>query len=180
MNGVTIAVSRSTEHTFTKINQNRIQLLAGLGVEGDSHMGSTVKHRSRVAVDPTQPNLRQVHLIQAETHDQLQVSGFIVAPGAMGENITTRGIDLLGLPTGTRLHLGNTAVVELTGLRNPCAQLDRFQAGLMSALLDRDEQGKLIRKGGVMGIVITGGEVKPGDLVQVKLPPEPHVPLDRV
>ena len=180
MNGVAIAVSRSTEHTFTKINQDRIQLVAGLGVEGDSHMGKTVKHRSRVAIDPTQPNLRQVHLIQAETHDELQASGFIVTPGEMGENITTRGIDLLGLPTGTRLYLGNTAVVELTGLRNPCAQLDRFQAGLMSALLDRDEQGKLIRKGGVMGIVITGGEVKPGDSVQVKLPPEPHIPLDRV
>jgi MOSC domain-containing protein YiiM len=180
MNGVIVAVSRSTHHTFTKINQESIQLLSGLGIEGDSHMGKTVKHRSRVAVDPTQPNLRQVHLIQAETHDELQASGFIVSPGAMGENITTRGIDLLGLPTGTRLYLGNTAVVELTGLRNPCAQLDRFQEGLMSALLGRDKQGKLIRKGGVMGIVITGGEVRAGDSIQVALPPEPHISLDRV
>ncbi len=135
---------------------------------------------SRVAADPTQPNLRQVHFIQAETHDELQASGFIISPGAMGENITTRGIDLLGLPTGTRLTLGTTAVVEITGLRNPCAQLDRFQQGLMSALLGRDEQGKLIRKGGVMGIVIAGGDVKPGDSIEIELPLEPHIPLDRV
>ncbi len=180
MNGVAIAVSRSTSHTFTKLNQESIQLLAGLGVEGDSHMGNTVKHRSRVAVDPTQPNLRQVHLIHAETHAELQASGFMVSPGEMGENITTRGIDLLDLPTGTRLYLGKMAVVELTGLRNPCAQLDRFQTGLMAALLGHDEDGKLIRKAGVMGIVIVGGEVKPGDSIRVELPPEPHIPLDRV
>lgn len=180
MNGTVIAVSRSTSHTFTKLNQDRIQLLTGLGVEGDSHMGETVKHRSRVAADPTQPNLRQVHLIHSELHQELQAAGFIVSPGDMGENITTRGIDLLGLPTGTQLYLGDRAVVELTGLRNPCTQLDRFQEGLMPALIGRDEQGKLIRKAGVMGIVITGGEVRSGDSIRVKLPPEPHVPLDRV
>lgn len=180
MSGVVIAVSRSTTHTFTKFNQPSIQLLAGLGVEGDSHLGKTVQHRSRVAVDPNQPNLRQVHLIQAELHDELRRAGFAVAAGQMGENITTRGINLLDLPRGTQLRLGSTAVVELTGLRNPCSQLDQFQSGLMAAVLDRDEQGKLIRKSGVMGIVAVGGEVKPGDLIQMEFPPEPHQALDRV
>jgi MOSC domain-containing protein YiiM len=180
MSGVVIAVSRSTNHTFTKPNQARIQLLAGLGVEGDSHMGKTIQHRSRVAVDPSQPNLRQVHLIQTELHDELQAAGFAVSAGEMGENVTTRGINLLGLSTGTQLHLGDRAVVELTGLRNPCAQLDQFQTGLMAAVLGRDEDGKLIRKAGVMSIVIVSGEVKPGDSIQIKLPPEPYQPLNRV
>lgn len=180
MSGVVIAVSRSTTHTFTKANQDSIQLLTGLGVQGDSHMGKTVQHRSRVAVDPTQPNLRQVHLIHSELHDELQTAGFAVSAGQMGENITTRGINLLDLPTGTRLHIGNKAVVELTGLRNPCAQLDQFQAGLMAAVLDRDENGKLIRKAGVMGIVAVSGEVRSGDLIQIELPPGPHQSLDRV
>ncbi|MEL6454602.1 MAG: MOSC domain-containing protein [Cyanobacteria bacterium J06623_5] len=180
MSGVVTAVSLSTAHTFTKENQDSIQLLEGLGVQGDSHMGKTVQHRSRVAADPSQPNLRQIHLIHAELHDELQVAGFAVSAGQMGENITTRGIDLLDLPTGTTLHLGDKAVVEVTGLRNPCAQLDNFQEGLMAAVLDRDESGKLIRKAGVMGIVAAGGEVRPGDRIQVKLPPEPHQPLDRV
>ncbi|MBW4569071.1 MAG: MOSC domain-containing protein [Tolypothrix carrinoi HA7290-LM1] len=180
MGGVVIAVSRSTTHTFTKLNQESIQLLAGLGVEGDSHMGKTVKHRSRVAVDPTQPNLRQVHLIHAELHDELRTFGFEVSAGQMGENVTTRGIDLLSLPTGAQLYLGDTAVVELTGLRNPCAQLDQFQSGLMAAVLGRDEHGKLIRKAGVMGIVMVGGEIRPGNSIRIELPPEPHQALDRV
>lgn len=180
MNGVVITVSRSATHTFTKPNQESIRLIVGLGVEGDAHMGKTVKHRSRVAVDPTQPNLRQVHLIHAELHDELQAAGFVVSAGQMGENVTTRGIDLLCLPTGTRLHLGDTAMVELTGLRNPCAQLDRFQSGLMAAVLGRDEHGKLIHKAGVMGIVVAGGEVRPGNLIRIELPPEPHQPLNRV
>ncbi|NEQ22634.1 MAG: MOSC domain-containing protein [Microcoleus sp. SIO2G3] len=180
MDGVVIAVSCSATHTFTKLNQESIQLLAGLGVEGDAHMGKTIKHRSRVAVDPTQPNLRQVHLIHAELHDELRTAGFVVTAGEMGENVTTRGVDLLSLPTGTWLYLGDTAVVKLTGLRNPCLQLDRFQSGLMGAVLGRDEHGKLIRKAGVMGIVVIGGEVCPGNLIRVKLPPEPHQPLDRV
>lgn len=180
MDGYVIAVSRSATHTFTKPNQGSIQLLTGLGVEGDAHMGKTVKHRSRLAVDPTQPNLRQVHLIHAELHDELRAAGFVVSAGQMGENVTTRGVDLLSLPTGTRLYLGDTAVVELTGLRNPCVQLDRFQSGLMAAVLGRDEHGKLIRKAGVMGIVVIGGEVCPGKAIRIKLPPEPHQPLDRV
>ena len=180
MNGVVVAVSRSKALTFTKLNQASIQLLTGLGVEGDSLMGKTVKHRSRVAIDPTQPNLRQVHLIHTELHDQLQSAGFVVSAGQMGENITTRGIELLSLPTGTKLYIGDTAAVELTGLRNHCTQLDQFQSGLMAAVLGRDKQGKLIRKAGVMGIVIVGGKVKSGDSICIELPPQPHEPLDRV
>jgi MOSC domain len=180
MSGIVIAVSSSIKHTFSKSNQEKIFLQAGLGVEGDAHFGETVKHRSRVAVDPSQPNLRQVHLIHVELHDELQTGGFAIAPGQMGENITTRGIDLLSLPTGTRLYLGDTAVVELTGLRNPCTQLDKLQSGLMSAVLGRDTDGKLIRKAGVMGIVIESGEIRPGEFIRIELPPEPHQPLDRV
>ncbi len=177
MNPGVLAVSSSPTHTFSKPNHGSIRLLAGLGVEGDAHLGETVQHRSRVARDPNQPNLRQVHLIHAELHDELQVAGFAVSAGQMGENITTRGIDLLRLPTGTRLHLGNTAVVEVTGLRNPCAQLDTFQPGLMAAVLERDEHGALIRKAGIMAIVLAGGEVRPGDPITVELPPQPHLTL---
>jgi MOSC domain-containing protein YiiM len=180
MNGVVTVVSRSAAHTFSKPNQECIRLLAGLGVEGDAHCGAMVRHRSRVAADPHQPNLRQVHLIHAELHDELRAAGFDVSAGQMGENITTRGLDLLGLPTGARLHLGETAVVEVTGLRNPCAQLDGLRPGLMAAVLGRDERGNLVRKAGVMGIVLTGGEVRPGDAIRVDLPPEPHRPLERV
>ena len=180
MNGTVVAVSKSATHTFNKSNQGYICLLAGLGVEGDAHKGEKVKHRSRVAKDPNQPNLRQVHLIHTELHDELRACEFKVSAGEMGENITTRGIDLLGLPTGTRLHLGETAVVEVTGLRNPCYQLDDFQKGLMKAVLDKDEQGNLIRKAGIMGVVLAGGEVRPEDLIRVELPPEPYQPLKPV
>jgi len=180
MEGTIEAVSRSGAYTFAKPNRDAIRLLAGLGVEGDAHLGVTVKHRSRVARDPTQPNLRQVHLIHAELHDELGAAGFVVKPGEMGENVTTRGIDLLALPVGTRLHLGETAVVEVTGLRNQCTQLDRFQPGLMAAVLDRDEHGGLVRKAGVMGVVLAGGDLRPGDRVRVELPPGPHRPLEPV
>lgn len=180
MGGAVMAVSRSPMHTFTKPKQDHIRLLAGLGVEGDAHLGETVRHRSRVARDPSQPNLRQIHLIHAELHDELQAAGFAVSAGQMGENVTTRGVDLLRLPTGTRLHLGETAVVEVTGLRNPCAQLDHFQRGLMAAVLLRDEHGTLIRKAGVMAIVLAGGEVRPGDPITVELPPQPHRSLEPV
>jgi MOSC domain-containing protein YiiM len=175
---VVTAVSRNATHTVSKPNHDAIRLLAGLGVDGDAHMGETVKHRSRVARDPTQPNLRQVHLIHAELHDELLAAGFDVAPGQMGENVTTRGVDLLGLPTGTRLRLGETAVIEVTGLRNPCIQLDGIQHGLMAATLARDQAGKLVRKAGVMGIVVAGGEVWAGDPIGIELPPEPHRALD--
>jgi MOSC domain-containing protein YiiM len=174
MSGMITAVSRSAAHTFSKSTQDSIRLLTGLGVEGDAHMGETVKHRSRVARNPNQPNLRQVHLIHAELLDELRDAGFTVSAGQIGENVATRGIDLLGLPTGTRLHLGATAVVEVTGLRNPCAQLDQFQPGLMAAVLDRDAQDRLIRKAGIMGIVLTGGDVRTDDPIRVELPPEPH------
>jgi MOSC domain-containing protein YiiM len=130
--------------------------------------------------DPSQPNLRQVHLIHAELHDELRAAGFAVSAGQMGENVTTRGVDLLGLPTGSRLRLGETAVIEVTGLRHPCVQLDRIQPGLMAATLDRDEQGNVVRKAGVMAIVVTGGKVRPVDSIHVELPAEPHRPLDRV
>lgn len=180
MNGIVIAVSVSATHTFSKPNQHHIQLLKGLGVEGDAHLGKTVKHRSRVARDPNQPNLRQVHLIHAELHDELKTKGFNIAPGQMGENITTRNIDLLNLPTGTKLHIGHNAIIEVTGLRNPCLQLNNFQEGLMDAVLDRDEHGNLIRKAGIMGIVHTSGKISPNDPIQIEFPPEPHIPLDRV
>ena len=180
MAGTVLAVSCSPTHTFSKPNLDSIRLLTGLGVEGDAHFGATVKHRSRVARDPDQPNLRQVHLIHAELHEELRAAGFTVSAGQMGENITTHGVDLLGLPTGTRLWVGNTAVIEITGLRNPCVQLDNFQSGLMAAVLARDEQGNLTRKAGVMAIVLEGGEVRPGDPIIVELPPEPHRPLKTV
>jgi MOSC domain-containing protein YiiM len=180
MSGTAEAVSLSPEHTMLKSNRLSTRLLVGLGVDGDAHMGETVKHRSRVAHDPTQPNLRQVHLMQAELHDELRARGFDLAAGQMGENITTRGIDLLGLPTGARLHIGTDAVVEITGLRNPCAQLDGIQEGLMKAVLDRNDDGDLIRKAGVMGIVVSGGEVRPGDTIRVEMPAEPHAPLEPV
>ena len=173
---VVIAVSRSAAHTMSKPAQGNIRLLVGLGVEGDAHAGATVKHRSRVKRDPTTPNLRQVHLIHAELHDELGARGFTLAPGDMGENITTRGIDLLALPTGTKLHLGD-AVVEVTGLRNPCSQLDKFRQGLMAAVLDRAPDGTLIRKAGIMSIVLAGGDVRPGDPIRIELPPPPHRPL---
>ena len=177
MDAVVTAVSRSSTHTFSKPMCDSINLVAGLGVEGDAHLGATVTHRSRVARDPIQPNLRQVHLIHAELHDELAAGGDAVSPGEMGENVTTSGVDLLGLPTGARLVLGASAVVEVTGLRNPCVQLDGFQPGLMSAVLGRDEDGNLIRKAGVMGVVLVGGEVRPGDPVRVELPTPPHLPL---
>ena len=178
--GKVAAVSRSASHTMAKGTQPAIRLLAGLGVEQDAHAGVTVKHRSRVARDPHQPNLRQVHLIHAELHAALRDAGFTVSAGQMGENITTEGIDLLGLPTGTLLRLGDEAIIEITGLRNPCAQLDQLQTGLMAAVLDRDAQGNLIRKAGIMAVVIADGLVRPGDAVAIDLPPTPHRSLEPV
>ena len=177
MDGTIIAVSRSADYTFSKPNEASIHLLAGLGVEGDIHSGEKVKHRSRVKRDPDQPNLRQVHLIHAELHDELRARGFDVSPGHMGENITTRGIDLISLPKGTRLHLGREAVVEVTGLRDPCEQLDDFQVGLLKACVAKDADGKIIRKAGVMSIVLVGGEVFPNDRIRIEVPPEPHEAL---
>ena len=174
------AVSRSERHTFSKPTQECITLVAGLGIDGDAHEGPLVKHRSRVRRDASKPNLRQVHLIHAELHDELKAAGFVVAAGEMGENVTTRGVELLALPIATRLLLGAEAVVEVTGLRNPCTQLDDFQPGLMRAVLGRDEHGVVVRKAGVMGIVLSGGVVRPGDAIKVELPSPPHRALEPV
>ena len=175
-----ISVSSSNQHGFSKEPTPHIKLLAGLGVEGDAHCGVTVKHRSRVAQDPTQPNLRQVHLIHAELFDELLAKGFQVSPGQIGENITTRHIDLLALPVDAELHIGASAIVRVTGLRNPCEQLNRFQAGLTAAVLGRTPDGALVRKAGVMGVVVASGVVRPGDAIVIKLPAAPHRALERV
>lgn len=180
MNGAeawVIAVCRSAGHTMSKPLADMVFLRAGLGVEGDAHSGETVKHRSRVRANPAAPNLRQVHLIHAELFDELAGRGFAVTPGLMGENLTTRGIDLLALPRGARLQLGADAVVEVTGLRNPCAQLDGLQSGLMEAVLDRSQKGLLIRKAGVMAVVLKDGAVRAGDAIAVTLPYGPHAAL---
>ncbi len=178
--GRVTALSVDGTHRFSKIRAPRLRLLAGLGVEGDAHAGRTVQHLSRVRRDPSQPNLRQVHLIHEELFAELADKGFAVGAGDLGENVTTQGLDLLSLPRGTRLHLGAEAVVELTGLRNPCVQIDRFQSGLMHAVLDKDAAGNLIRKAGVMSVVLAGGEVREGDRVAVELPEGPAQPLEPV
>jgi len=180
MTATVISVSGAPGHRFSKPIQASIRLLKGLGVEGDAHCGERVKHRSRVAVDPTQPNLRQVHLLHAELLDELNAAGFDVAPGQMGENVLTRGLDLLALPVGSRLRLGTGALVEITGLRNPCAQIETFRPGLLAAVLGRDAQGRVVRKAGIMGIVLEGGAVAPGDAIAVTLPALPHRALERV
>jgi hypothetical protein len=174
------AVHRRPVHRLEKETQPSIRLLEGVGVEDDVHAGATVKHRSRARREATKPNLRQVHLIHGELHDELRGRGFDVGPGQMGENVTTRGIDLLSLPAGTRLALGPDAVVEVTGVRNPCKQLEGLQTGLMAAVLDRDADGNLVRKAGVMSVVVSGGEVRPGDPIRVELPAAPHRRLEPV
>jgi len=178
--GVVVAVSRKKSHGVDKPNQLMIRLVAGEGVEGDAHSGAKVRHRSRRRFNPGLPNLRQAHLLHAELFDELAGQGFALRPGLMGENVTTRGIDLLALPKGARVHLGETAVVELTGLRNPCVQLEAIQPGLMEACLGRGPDGGIVRKAGVMGIVLAGGEVRAGDPVRVELPQAPHAPLKPV
>ncbi|MEU2433110.1 MOSC domain-containing protein [Streptomyces sp. NPDC007861] len=178
--GRVTTVSSNGEYSFTKPNRESITLLTGLGVEGDVHAGVTVKHRSRVAQDPTQPNLRQVHLIHEELFDEVRTAGFEVRPGDLGENVTTSGIDLLALPTGALLRLGAEAVVEVTGLRNPCLQIDVFQDGLLKQVVGRDDEGAIVRRAGIMSVVRTGGVVRPGDTITVELPVGPHRPLERV
>lgn len=172
-----VAVSRDAEHRFSKPTTGSIELLEGWGVEGDAHAGTTVQHRSRVARDPSQPNLRQVHLIHAELLDQLAGAGHEVEPGQLGENITTRGIDLLGLPTGVLLRIGESAVVRITGLRNPCQQIEGFDTGLLRELVGRRADGTIERRGGVMGVVVASGSVRPGDGIVVEAPPGDLEPL---
>ena len=180
MTAEVVAVHRAAAHRFNKIAAESITLRAGLGVVGDAHYGVTVQHRSRVRRDPSAPNLRQVHVVAAELLDELLARGFDVRPGAIGENVTTREVDLLSLPTGSRLDLGADAVIEVTGLRNPCVQLDTYQHGLQRAVLDRDADGRLIRRAGVMAVVLCDGVVRPGDPVAVHLPRGPHRPLEPV
>ena len=180
MTATVLAVHRSSGHTFSKFAEDSVTLIEGLGVAGDAHAGATVKHRSHAARQPSAPNLRQVHLLHAELFDALVERGFAVFPGDMGENVTTRGLDLLALPAGTRLRLGAEAEVELTGLRNPCSQIDRFQPGLTGAVLDRDASGGIVRKSGVMAVVVRGGRVRPGDTILVQLPAGPARRLEPV
>lgn len=180
LHGTVTAVSSNGVYSFTKPNRDSVTLLAGLGVEGDVHAGVTVKHRSRIAKDPTRPNLRQVHLLHEELFDEVAAAGFTVTPGDLGENITTRGVDLLGLPTGTLLRLGDAesgAVLEVTGLRNPCPQIDGFRRGLLKRVVGRDEEGNVVRRAGIMSVVTSGGTVRPGDPVIAVLPDGPHRPL---
>lgn len=178
--GSVLAVHRSGGHTFSKTSVTEVELAAGLGVVGDAHNGATVRHRSRVRVDPTQPNLRQVHLIHAELFDLVAHKGIVVEPGQMGENLTSTGVDLLRLPVGSMLKVGATALLAVTGLRNPCGQLNGLADGLLDAVTDRADDGSLIRLAGVMAVVVLGGVVRPGDEIRVALPPEPHHPLEKV
>lgn len=180
MNAKVIVVHSKAHHGFSKDQVAEIELIEGHGVQGDAHFGVTVKHRSRVARDPTQPNLRQVHLLQEELLSEVLKLGHVVACGQMGENITTQGIDLLGCSSGTQLRLGTAAVIEVTGLRNPCAQIEAFKPGLLAAVLDRRADGTLIRKAGVMAIVVKGGVVRAGDEIVVVHVPYPPIPLQPV
>jgi hypothetical protein len=174
------AVSTGAVHGIGKENGGAIRLVAGLGVEGDVHAGETVKHRSRVRKDPTQPNLRQVHLIHTELHEELRAKGYAVDAGQLGENVTTADLDLLGLPTGTLLRLGAEAVVEVTGLRNPCLQIENFSTGMLGEVVGRDDAGDVVRRAGIMSVVLTGGDIRPGDPITVELPEGPHRPLQPV
>jgi MOSC domain-containing protein YiiM len=168
------------DHRFSKQGVAEFTLLKGLGVKGDAHAGALVKHRSRVKADPTKPNLRQVHLIHAELFEELAAQGFAVSPADLGENVTTRGIDLLGLSRGTRLHLGTSAVVEITGLRNPCHQVEAFMPGLLRAVLVRGPEKTLMRKTGIMGIVVQSGRLRVADKIRIVAPDGPQVPLEPV
>jgi hypothetical protein len=170
-----VSVSMDDDHRFSKKPVAEIELVAGLGVRGDAHAGVTVQHRSRVLRDPTQPNLRQVHLIHSELFAEL--GDHVVVPGDLGENITTVGIDLLGLPTNTVLHIGEAAVVQVTGLRNPCTQIDDFDDGLLTCVVERDDDGTIVRKAGVMGVVLQSGVVRALDQIVIELPSEASVPL---
>lgn len=182
LTGAVVAVHRAAEYQFSKDTHDSISLLAGLGVEGDAHLGSTVQHRSRVAKDPNQPNLRQVHLVMSELLDEVRAAGHEIVPGQIGENVTTRGIDLIGLPVGSVLRLGDDALVALTGLRNPCPQIKNIGDGVLKMMFvdDPDEPGKKIGRTGVMGVVLSGGTVSTGDAIDVRYPAGPHTPMHKV
>lgn len=174
------AVSKSPTHTLIKKNEKQITLLKGLGVEGDAHQGLTVKHRSRVVKDPTTPNIRQVHLMPSELFEELAMKNIKVNAGEMGENITTSGIDLLNLPKDSVLHIGSISKVKITGLRNPCSQLNRINEGLLKAVLQKDEDGNIVRKAGIMGVVLEGGEINVGDDIKIEFPEKPYKDLEPV
>ena len=180
MSGTVIAVAKDEGHNFSKRIVPEIEIIKGLGVEGDAHLGKKVKHRSRVKVDPMQPNLRQVHLIHSELFAEVAEKGFSVNPADLGENITTEGVDLLSLPRHAVLEIGEDVRLEVTGLRNPCAQIDNFQKGLLAAVLDKGPNGEVVRKSGIMTVVLNGGRVRAGDAINVKLPDPPFLPLERV
>lgn len=175
-----VALHRSSEHTFSKESCGEVTVVAGIGVDGDAHAGATVRHRSRVAADPTQPNLRQVHLIPSEILDRVRAAGHDVEPGDLGENVTTEGIDLHALPTGTLLRIGDTALLAITGLRNPCGQIENFRTGLLAEVRGRGDDGRLQRWAGVMSVVVQGGTIRTGDPIAAQSPPLPHHPLERV
>jgi MOSC domain-containing protein YiiM len=175
-----VAVHRSISHGFSKKSADSIQLTAGIGVVGDAHAGALVRHRSRVAADPTQPNLRQVHLMHSELFDLVANEGYHVEPGNLGENVTTLGLDLLGLPVGATLAIGSDVILAMTGLRNPCRQINVFQTGLLSELLRRADDGSTVRLGGAMSVVVRGGTIRTGDPIRVGLPPEPHHAMERI
>ena len=180
LTGSVVSVARDSKHRFSKLIESEIRLIEGLGVDGDSHAGKTVQHRSRVIKDPSQPNLRQVHIIHTELFQELAGKGFSVAPADLGENIATKGLNLLSLPRGACLKISDEVVLEITGLRNPCSQIEQFQTGLLAAVLTKEANGALIRKSGVMSVVLKGGVVRPDDIINVQLPSPPYRPLERV
>ncbi|RUR00942.1 MOSC domain-containing protein [Labedella endophytica] len=175
-----LSVNLDRGHHFSKHPAEEVLLVEGIGIEGDAHAGETVQHLSRKRWHKDEPNLRQVHLIHRELFDELATEGFEVGAGDLGENVTTEGVDLLGLPRGTVLHLGDEAAVEITGLRNPCVQIDRFQQGLLKAVVRTDEDGAVERRTGVMAVVRAGGTVRPGDTLRIELPAQPHESLTTV
>ena len=169
-----VAVSKDEYHRFSKVPCTQITLIKGVGVRGDTHSGVTVQHLFAVEQDPRQPNLRQVHLLQQEFLDQARDQGYELTPGDLGENILTDDLDLVGLWQDTLLHIGSQAVVRVSGLRNPCAQIDSFRPGLLQVAVRRDLKGDVVRKAGIMGVVTTGGVVHPGDEIEVEWPAQPH------
>ncbi|MEV5961291.1 MOSC domain-containing protein [Kribbella sp. NPDC051952] len=180
MSGIVVGVSRDSKHRFSKAAVDAIRVIEGYGVEGDAHAGQTIQHLHPMRLDPTRPNLRQVHLIQFELYDELGDLGYDVSPGQLGENVTTRGVDLLALPRRTRLQLGPDVVLEVTGLRSPCRQINNFRPGLLKEVIHTDEDGTVVRKTGVMSIVVVGGIIHPDDPITVVLPDGDHEPLEVV
>lgn len=182
--GSVVAVHRSADHTFSKAAETEIMLLAGLGVEGDAHAGARVTHRSRVAKDPNQPNLRQVHLVMTELLDEVRSAGHAIDAGTLGENITTEGLDLIGLPVGSILRIGDDALVALTGLRNPCKQIHGVGSGVLKMMFTDGQPygrpGEQIGRTGVMGVVVAGGVVRPNDMISVRYPAGPLTPMEKI